>query len=86
MSEALLNGSVGALLPDQEQYIKSIQQAGQHMVEIVNDLLNVTRIELNTFSTHQEEIDIRELAQAVIKEQQHSADEKKILIRLICDT
>lgn len=85
ISEALLNGSVGNLLPDQEQYVKSMQQAGQRMIEMVNDLLNVSRIELNTLSMQQEEIDVRELALGVIEEQQHTADEKKLAVKLICD-
>lgn len=85
MTEALLNGSVGALLPDQQQYITNIQQAGQRMIEMVNDLLNVSRIELNTLSLQQEEIDVCDLAQGVVDEQKHTADEKKLSVKLICD-
>ena len=79
--EAMLSGATGPLSPDQTKYIQTMQEANLRMIGMVNDLLNISRIELNTFSLRPEEFDIRELAQSVIAEQEKMAQDKQVTLR-----
>ncbi len=83
-TEALLTGAVGTLSAEQTDYMSKILKENQRMIDMVNNLLNVSRIELGTFSTQREELNLRELANGVIDEQKHMADEKRVTILLSC--
>lgn len=49
-AEMLLSGDAGKITKKQRKYIDEIYNGNQRMVELVNALLNVSRIELGTFS------------------------------------
>ncbi|MDO8481603.1 MAG: PAS domain-containing sensor histidine kinase [bacterium] len=83
-AEALLNGSVGELSAEQRKYVINMESANQNMIHIVNDLLNVSRIELGVLSMRYEDIDICELAQSVIEEQRQTANDKDVTLKLMC--
>lgn len=84
MSEGLLGGGAGVLLPEQLKQVTEIHEASTRMMEMVNDLLNVSRIELHTLEMKPEEMDICELLASVVHEQQHTADRKHVEVRTIC--
>ena len=86
LSEGLLSGKDEKLSPNQEKYVHEIHAASQRMVEMVNDLLNVSRIELGTLAVRIEELDVGELSRGVLAEQQHTADEKSVVVTLTCDS
>jgi signal transduction histidine kinase len=82
--EALLNGTAGELSPEQTQNLDSMQEESKRMTDMVNDFLNVSRIELGTFAAREEEFDICELAQGVIDEQRHAAQEGRVTVKFLC--
>lgn len=84
LAEALQRGTKGALQPAQVEYIANIQEAAARMIAMVNDLLNVSRIELDTLAIRPEVLDACKLMESVIKEQQHTADAKKIAFAFTC--
>ncbi len=49
-SETMLDEEVGPLNDKQKEYLKNLYDANRHMVELVNSLLNVSRIDLGTFA------------------------------------
>ena len=67
-SEMLLLGKAGELNDQQIKYLKEIYTANQRLVQLVNLLLNVSRIELGTFGIKPEPINIIEIANIVLKE------------------
>ncbi len=67
-SEALLSGELGKITPEQKKYLQEIFQANQKMVELVYDFLNVSRMELGTFSIKLSDINIRELLASILQE------------------
>ncbi|QQR77655.1 MAG: PAS domain-containing sensor histidine kinase [Candidatus Moraniibacteriota bacterium] len=67
-TEMLLSGDAGALTDVQREYLEEVSHGSHRMVELVNALLNVSRIELGTFAVQPEPTDIITLAQDVIKE------------------
>ena len=82
ISEALGSGSPGTLTPQQADYVHKLHDENQRMIDMVNDLLNVSRIELGTLALQLTDVDVLELMRGVIDEQQHTADEKKVSIKL----
>ena len=66
--EMLIAGDAGKLSEEQEKYVKEIYTGSQRMVDLVNALLNVSRLDLGTFLIEPERVNIREIAQSVIKD------------------
>lgn len=82
LTEALLSGDKGALNEEQRKYVENIHFTDRQMMEMVNDLLNVSRIELGTLQLRPEEIDICAFAHSVVDEQKKSAEDKHISLVL----
>lgn len=68
-AEMLLAGDAGVVNEEQKKYLDEIYRGNHRMVELVNALLDVSRLELGTFSVEPEKTDIAELARSVIQEQ-----------------
>src|SRR3989344_4023595 len=77
-AEMLLEGDAGTLTEQQKSYLQEIYHGNQRMVELVNALLDVSRIEMGTFSVRPELTDIVALAQSEIAELQPQIDAKKL--------
>lgn len=69
-AEMLLNGDAGELNNDQKKYLQEIYDGNQRMVDLVNSLLNVSRLELGTFVVEPEPTNVVDLSKSVIEEQQ----------------
>ena len=80
LAEGLLSGDKGPLSPEQQTYISSIHETNRQMIAIVNDLLNVSRIELNVLDVRPEDINIVEFGKNMVDGLRHSAREKNITI------
>jgi PAS domain S-box-containing protein len=80
-TEALLSGELGKSNSDQKRYLKQIFDANQKMIELVYDFLNVSRIELGTFSLKISTLSVIELADGVIKELEPVIKQKKLKIQ-----
>jgi PAS domain S-box-containing protein len=78
-TEMLIKGS-NAFSESQKKYLEEVYQGNKRMVELVNTLLDVSRIELGTFIAEPKPIDIVALAQAVIAEQKQNIEERELII------
>ncbi len=67
-SEMLSSEKLGPLNEQQKSYLKEIYDSNKHMVELVNALLNVSRIDLGTFAIEPEPTDFKEVAENVLHE------------------
>lgn len=79
-AEMLLKNKAGKLLPKQRQYLQEIAQATKRMNWLASALLNVSRIELDTFSIEPRKIDLSEISKSVISELKIQADKKNLKI------
>lgn len=79
-SEMLTNGDAGKLTDEQKQYVDEIYKGNQRMVDLVNSLLNVSRIELGTFMIDPAPTDLVAMAQEVVKEQTPLITKKKLKV------
>lgn len=77
-AEMLLNGDAGKITEEQTKYVQEIYAGNQHMTELVNSLLNVSRIDIGTFTVEPEPTDIRALIQEIIKGLEPRVFERKI--------
>ncbi|MDQ3158545.1 MAG: ATP-binding protein [bacterium] len=67
-TEMLKDGDLGKLNKEQLKLLDEIYLGNQRMVDLVNSLLNVSRLELGNFTVVPELTDISELSKSVIRE------------------
>jgi PAS domain S-box-containing protein len=88
-----MNAIVGfsALLgePDIEEkirssYIEVIMQSSNHLLSIINDIVDISNIEANLIKTVKNEVNINSFLKAIYNQFIHKADEKKI--KLVIET
>ena len=82
-SEMLLSKYVGELNEKQKQYVKEIYAGNLRMVDLVNALLNVSRIDLGTFAIEPEQVNLIETCDSVLSELTPQINEKKQTIERI---
>lgn len=80
-TEMLLSGDAGKLNSEQTDYLKEVYHGSHRMVDLVNSLLNISRLELGTFEVNPVPTEIKEISQDVIKELQSMIQEKQITIK-----
>jgi signal transduction histidine kinase len=56
-------GIGGQLPPKQAEYANLIHQSGQHLLNIVNDVLDLAKVDAGRLELHEEEIDSRSLVE-----------------------
>jgi PAS domain S-box-containing protein len=78
--EMLLSGDAGKLNKDQHEYIREIFEGSQRMVELVNSLLDVSRIEVGKLISKPAPTDVTELIRSLRKELTVSIDNKNLKI------
>lgn len=77
-TEMLLAGDIGKVTKEQHKYLVEIYQGNKRMVDLVNALLNVSRLELGTFVVEPVPTDLVKLVRQVMDENKVLFDEKQI--------
>ena len=67
-TEMLLGEKAGKMDERQKSYLMEIARNNKRMIELINQLLNVSRVELGVFAIELEPTDISEVAEETIKE------------------
>ncbi len=80
-AEMILDGDVGHITEDQKKYLDEIYSANKRMVELVNSLLNVSKIDLGTFTVEPEPVDLKDVVKNVLSELQEKISKKNIKIK-----
>lgn len=75
--EMLDRGDVGELNKDQKEYIGNMYQSTRSMIQLVNDLLNLSRIESGKLKVDLTSVNLNNLVQIVIDEASVLAKDKK---------
>jgi signal transduction histidine kinase len=79
-TEMLLDGDAGELTSDQSKYLRTIQTSNQRAIDLIKSLLNVSRLDLGTFSINPVSTDLRFLVKQVLTEYKIQTEEKKISV------
>ncbi len=80
-AEMLMNGDAGKMNTEQMDYLKEIYHGNQRMTELVNSLLNVSRLELGTLAIEPKATDIVEIIDSVLDEVKKQVEEKTLQIK-----
>ena len=65
-SEVLENGIAGPLQSRQTEYVSLIRQSGEHLLHVINELLDLTRIDAGKLELYEEFVDPRMLVESCI--------------------
>lgn len=79
-SEMLIGEEVGPLNQKQKEYCQEIHHGNQRMIELMNALLTVSRIELGTFVIEKKAISVSDISDDVLEELQNQIIEKELRV------
>ena len=85
-SDLLLEGAFGSLNTRQSKYVSNILISGKNLLEIINNLLDISRLEAGERNLNYEEIDIASLIGEVRMSLLSPASNKKISVEVKVDT
>lgn len=81
--ELLLSGRAGKLDQKQSEYAEIVMSSNERMIKLVNDLLNVTRIEQGGISLKKEEFDLGEEVNYLVSEIKSFAEANNVTIEVV---
>jgi signal transduction histidine kinase len=76
-SEMLLNGDAGELKPEQKEFTKNISDSTNRMVDLVNSLLNISRIESGRIIVDPKPTDLKELIGGIVNDLKAKTEERQ---------
>jgi signal transduction histidine kinase len=79
-SESLQGGMFGGLTDKQREYIRDIHGAGQHLLAIINDVLDLSRIEAGKTALFEETVEMEAIVAQAIRMVEPRANEKGLAI------
>lgn len=81
-SEVLLEGNSGPLNEKQTRYLKNISKSGKHLLTIINDILDISKIESGKMQLYKENISVKNLLEDMFSSMQPLAAEKEIVMKV----
>ena len=69
------------LKPREAEYVRDIYESGQHLLRLINEMLDLSKIEAGRIELNIELIDLEELAKASLTFVRHHAQERDITLR-----
>jgi PAS domain S-box-containing protein len=82
LSESLAEQTAGPLNEKQQRYVTTISESGQHLLSLINDILDLAKIESGQIVLNIDEIDLKRVCQAslrMINELAHKKNQKVLL-------
>ena len=83
LTERLLGGKMGEFTKKQKEYIDDIRSSNQRMIDLVNALLNVSRIELGAFTIRVNEKNVCAIVRSILDELKSVIDKKQLKLKMI---
>lgn len=80
--QMLFDGDAGEFTDEQLEYLRNINKSNERMIELVNGLLNISRIESGRIIIEPEETDVRALIDEVLRELKPKQEEKSISLQV----
>ncbi len=80
-SRVILKGIDGPITPEQEEDLTSIHNNGQHLLTLINEILDMAKIEAGKMTLTFEEVDLAHIAREAITAVSHMLAEKDLALR-----
>lgn len=77
-TEMLLAGDMGPITAGQEKYLQEVYRGNARMIQLVNSLLNITRMSFGTFILETEAVEVAPLIESVLNEQKPDIIKKSL--------
>jgi PAS domain S-box-containing protein len=84
-ADLLLAGAYGPLTPVQQEGIQRTFRAAQHLLELVNDVLDLSKLEAGKIEIQNQPVDVRELVEELFVTVEPLAEERGTELRLVAD-
>ena len=85
-SEMLESGYGGTLSERQASYTKDIHDSGQHLLQIINNVLDMSKVEAGQYQLYETAVDLRDVARASIAILSGRAREQGLTLELAIDS
>ena len=79
-SEALAGGHFGALTPRQNIYIQDIHDAGRHLLQLINDVLDMSKLDAGRTTLSEEEIGVAQIIDEAVRLVRQRAQNARIAL------
>ncbi len=80
MSEVLREQTLGPLTPDQIASVSSVEESGRHLLTLINDILDLSKIEAGMLELDVQEVSARDIGESSLRFVRESAQRKRITI------
>lgn len=84
-SDLLLRQAAGALNQRQMNYVRAMERSGQHLLQLINDILDLSKIEAGKAELNLEPVSIHNLCSECLKMIQPRAEKKRLALSLELD-
>ncbi len=79
-SELIHDGKAGEVSPKQQSYVGHILNSSRHLLQLINDVLDLAKVESGKFELQPESVDLAELVHEVTNTLQTVAEQKRIQV------
>lgn len=77
-SSVLLNQWAGAVNDEQKNLLSTISRSGKYLLSLINDVIDVSKIEAGTIDVHVEDFDLYEVIAEVVELMKKEMDDKQL--------
>jgi PAS domain S-box-containing protein len=81
-SELLDSLAFGDLSEKQHEYVRDINSSANHLLTIINDILDISKVESGTAQLHEEEVNVAALVKSCVKLIEHRAEQSEVEVRI----
>jgi PAS domain S-box-containing protein len=84
-TEIQLEGMTGELSPEQQDYQKRVLANGEHLLSLINDVLDISKIEAGRFEIVHNPFNLRDWMNEIVRQNRGLAEEKGLLFDVDID-
>jgi signal transduction histidine kinase len=84
-SELMTDPNFGELSPRQREFLSDIRDSGEHLLALINDILDLSKIEAGKLEVHRQDADVVELVRDSVTMLRPQAEKKKLRVEMRCD-